>query len=187
MSELLDNLTSEEPRVEVLDPPSPDDEFDRNLAFDRFLARLVPSTPDEAGFGRAFLYAAAGSALALLGSFALMALPSGDSIRESGFYLVGKVTLGNLVEWSGSLAMPLAILAAALLLATGVLYVAGRRDGLSSTVCVAQPVVGVASLGGALVPWALIVAVVVLNLALYAVIAFVVFAALGAFLMGAVR
>lgn len=151
---------------------------------DRLLDRLVPGEPPDDDFGRALQYGAVGSCLGIGGAFLLLLLPDGEDIANSGFLLVGKRTVGHLVDGMGSIAVPLLILAVLLLATTGVLGLIGRRVSLTGPVCVAQPAVGVVSLGTAGLAWAGIVLVFVITLVIWALIIAAALAILGAMASG---
>jgi hypothetical protein len=178
LSELLDTLVpgtgqSEEPDF----PGGPS-------AFDRFLDTLVPGDPPPDDFNRALLYAVLGSGLTLVSAVVLSLLPSKETILGSGFYAVGRRTLANVMGVAGDAAMPVAIFGAVLLLLTGVVALIGRRDGFTGALYVVQPVVGVGALGGAGLGWAMLIAVIAINLVVWiALIALVVVVGI-AFLFG---
>jgi hypothetical protein len=80
---------------------------------------------------------------------------------------------------AGVLALPVAVIGAVLLLATGAIALLGRRDGMAGALCVAQPVIGVAALGGAGLGWVALLAVILINLVIWVLlVTFVVIAAL---------
>jgi hypothetical protein len=187
MSDLLDGLTGKGGEfVPVEGGAGPGESGpDSGSPFDRFINRLVPGGPPDDEFNRALLYAAIGSLLALAGAVLLALLPSGDTIRDSGFFVLGKLTLANFVDAAGSAAGPVALMAFVLLLVTGAVALSKQRGDAAAAVCVAQPVVGVLSLGGSGLAWAAFLAVIALNLAIYAVLVAVGFGVLLAVLAGA--
>ena len=99
----------------------------------------------------------------------LTLLPSREAILGAGFFAVGRRTLANVMGIAGDLALPVAAIGVVLLLATGAVALVGRRDGLAGALCVAQPVVGVAALGGAGLGWGVLLAAVALNLVIWVV------------------
>lgn len=151
-------------------------------AFDRFLDRLVPGEPPADDFDRALLYGALGSVLTLAAAGVLALLPSRDSILGMGFFVVGRRTLANVMGVAGDAALPVAALGTILLLATGAVALAGRRDGFTGALCVAQPVVGVVALGGSGLGWIALLAIIAVNLAIWAVVVVLLIAAAIAFL-----
>lgn len=123
-----------------------------------------------------------GSALTLAGAALLAGLPSGASIRDSALFVLGDITLGKIVDTGGALAAPLAIIAVLLLLATGALWLSGRRDEVPAGVCVVQPVLGVLAIGGSIVSWVLVLAAAVLTILIYAALTYLGFQILRGFL-----
>lgn len=136
--------------------------------FDQFLSRLVPGEPPRDEFDRALLFAALGSSITLVAALVLLAMPAEESIRETGFFAVGRDSLAGIVGFAGSAALPLAALAICLLLLTGTAALTRRLDAAKPALCIAQPIIGVASLAGSGIAWALVIAIVAINLFLWA-------------------
>jgi hypothetical protein len=153
-------------------------------AFDRFLETLVPGELPSEDFTRALLYGAVGSLLTVVSAAALALLPSRDVILDASFYAVGRRALANFMGIAGEAALPVAIIGAVMLLATAVVALVGWRDDFTEALCVAQPIVGVAALGGAGLAWLALLAAIVLNLVIWvAMIALVTIVAI-AFMAG---
>jgi hypothetical protein len=157
-------------------------------AFDRFLGTLVPGKPPSDEDGRALVYAALGSGLTFAAAAACALLPEKESILGAGIYAAGRRTLANVMGAASDAALPLAILGGVLLLLTGAVALAGRRDGFRGAVCIASPVVGVGALGGAGLSWLTLLVILAVNLLIWAVVIAVVvtvaFAFLGAMVSG---
>lgn len=187
MSDLFNEFTQKGGELVPLGREPGADDASPGSPFDRFLGRLVPGEPPDDDYTRALLYGAVGSLLALGGAFLLAALPSSEAIRASDLFLLGDITLGKIVDGAGTLAGPLAILAGLLLVATGVLWISGRRDDLTATVCVVQPVVGVLAVAGSAIPWTLVLAAALLTIVLYVILTIIAVAILFGLLLGALE
>lgn len=187
MSDLFDKLTEKGGELVPLGgvKPGADPGFEPGSPFDRYLGRLVPGGPPEDGFARALANAVVGAGLALAGAGALAMLPSGDTIRGSGFYQVGKLTLANLMDGAGRLAGPVAIIGVVLLLLIGLLALSKLRGSLTNAVCVAAPVTGVLFAASSAVPWIVLIGLIVAHLIVYAMIGALVLAFGFAVLAGA--
>lgn len=179
LSELLDKLVP----VTASKPDSGGDSGDPS-AFDRFLGTLVPGDAPGEEFERALLYAALGSVLTITAAGVLALLPSKETILASGFYVLGRRTLANVMGMAGDAAVPIAIFGVTLLLVTAVIALLGRRDDLTGVLCVVQPVVGVGTMGGAGLGWLALLAIVALNLLIWIVLIVLVVVIGIAFLFG---
>lgn len=152
--------------------------------FDRFLDGLVPGEPPDDDFTRALAHAALGALLVLGGALVLAILPSGESFRESSFILVGKRTTGNVVDFGGSMVVPLIVLSLALLSVVGALWAVGPRGGVGPAVCAVQPGIGMVSVGVSAIPWLIVLLAVAVTLLIWALVCVTVIALIGAVLAG---
>ena len=94
----------------------------------------------------------------LVGSGVATALPRGSSIRNSGFYLLGKELTAGLVDGLAALAVPLAIIGLLLLLATLVVYLRKEDGEAVDWLLTAEPLVGLGALGISALGWAALIA-----------------------------
>jgi hypothetical protein len=131
----------------------------------RRLRDQIQAYPPAAGGDprrRALLYGALGAGALLVGSGVATALPRGSSIRNSGFYLLGKELTAGLVDGLAALAVPLAIigllLLLLLLLATLVVYLRKEEGEAVDWLLTAEPLVGLGALGISALGWAALIA-----------------------------
>lgn len=181
MSELLDKFV---PGAEAHSQPEERGGRDGPSAFDRFLETLVPGDPPADEFKRAVLYAALGGVLTFAAGAILAPLPSKETILGSGFYWLGHITLAKAMGLCAELVTPLILLGLLLLAATATVAAVGDRidQRFTEGFCVALPIIGVGTLGLAVLAWLILVAVFAINLLGYIIIGVVVLMILGVFL-----
>lgn len=171
LTDLFDKLTESGGQlVPVGRESGADHEFAPDSPFHRYVETLIPGDGPAEPYDRALLLAAAGSLLTLAGAAIVAVLPAGDTVRDSGFYKIGRLTLANFLDLAGSSAGPLALLAVVLLLVTGGLGLTRRAGNFAEALCVIQPVIGVAVVAGSAFAWITMLLVFALNLGYWVVL-----------------
>ncbi len=135
--------------------------------FDRLVAQLVPHEPtaDSALPLELVRNAAIGALIVLAGALlAAVLVPSAESIRDGGFFVVGGETTADWAAGLKAAAGPLAALAAALAALDAYLWQRQPTGEWCRYACVAQPWLGLGALGG----WLVFVIAVIINLAFWA-------------------
>jgi hypothetical protein len=145
---------------------------------------VAPPPPSELGW-----QAAAGAGLILLASGLSAALPSGEEIAAWKFLRwVGRDSLASTIDPAGALALPFALLAAAVLLGIGLIY--WRQFGAPPALVflTAQCWIGVAVLFVVGLAWLYVLVVLLVNLLIwiFVVIAVAILSVLALIMLGGI-